>query len=377
MLHKKNSDDSRFDIAWPIVIGGAVAGLFISWGILSGDLQGRVNILYLLLVYLLIPLMSIFVSLISLLFGNGINLSRFLTKVPLWTRNYSEVLRKIRQQGGDKFWFLMQSQIAALAFSLASLFTFFLLLLATDMNFVWRSTILSEQDILSLLNFVATPWQFWGSAQPDVFLLESTRDSRLVINSSSHLAYGGWWQFILAIQLFYSLLPRIVLFLIFKLCLKRSFADKAANAEPYKTSVSFVEPSYNSSSVCSRLPTSIGINNWADVPVKLLSQCPEIDISSSQLFSAGPTASPSEVENAEQWKAEQLVIVKSWEPPLGELADFLNSRHGYLLPLDWDNEGLSIPKANHLQEWQRFSDKFGQWQMFLPDSLNPERVMNE
>ena len=76
---------SKSRITWVLAGIGFLLGSFVSWGILSGDEQGRVNILYLLFVYLLLPLASVLISTLSLLFGGGFNLAQCLSRVPLWS----------------------------------------------------------------------------------------------------------------------------------------------------------------------------------------------------------------------------------------------------------------------------------------------------
>jgi hypothetical protein len=66
-----------------------------------------------------------------------------------------------------------------------------------------------------------------------------------------------------------------------------------------------------------------------------------------------------------------LVLVKSWEPPLGELGDYLHSLSGsqqkFILPLDW-GEGVVKPiTANHLNEWRRFCGTLSGWQLLQLD----------
>ena len=166
MNESNSSIVNALKIVWPIVLTGGAIGFLLSWIVLSGDSQGRVNIFYLLLVYLFIPLLSILASVFSLLLGKGINLARLVAAFPLWTFQTKDLIRKIHQMNLDKSWFLMQSQAAAIAFSLTSLTTYFILLLATDLNFVWRSTILNPADIYPFLKLVAAPWVFWEGAQP-------------------------------------------------------------------------------------------------------------------------------------------------------------------------------------------------------------------
>ncbi len=375
MHHQPKSIENSLKIVWPIVYAGAAIGFLLSWGVLSGDQQGRVNLFYLLLVYLFIPVVSVLASSISLVFGKGVNLARLVTMIPMWTFKTQTLIRKVHQFNLDKYWFLMQSQIAAIAFSLASLVTFFVLLLATDINFVWRSTILEAADIFPLLETVAWPWSFWPSAQPDLALLEMTQDSRMdpsiVSSNTGFTAYAGWWQFILATQLVYSLTLRIVLLTGSRWWLKRTMNSDFE--QRLQSQLTIHQPIENelleTSPIVHQLPTTIAINNWACVQPEILGLLSQLNLSpDNQLFS-GPLATPEQQNTAEQWRGEQLVIVKAWEPPLGELEDFLQNGQGYLLPLDWDDSGLTKPAGNHFHEWQRLINKLPRWQLYLPENL--------
>jgi len=330
---------SSLSIVWPIVIVGGCIGFFLSWLVLSGDQQGRVNIFYLLLVYLLIPLLSVIASLVSLFLGKGINLARLLSMLPIWTFQSRNLIRKIQQLNLDKYWFLMQSQAAAIAFSLASLITFFILLLVTDLNFVWRSTIIQPNDLLPILETVASPWSFWSAAQPDLALLEMTQDSRLTNTSGVFTGYGAWWKFILATQLCYSLLTRILLIIWTRWWLKstaKADIEKSLQRQIHQHNPN-PEEKIESSSLIHQLPETLMINNWDQIPPQILAMLPQLDLSDNKLITNN-----WQTNNINH--SEQLVIVKAWEGPLGELEDYLQQGHGYLLPLDWKGYSLVKPQ---------------------------------
>jgi len=354
-----------------MVVLGAALGLILSWGVLSGDQHGRVNLLYLLFLYVLLPIASLLISLVSLLGRKGINLARLLIALPLWSAQQQSLFRKTRQLNLHKHWLLLQSQAAALAFSCASLLVFFVLLLATDINFVWRSTLLDATDLLPFLNTIALPWGFWERAQPSLVLLQATQDSRLLISGVDATRYAGWWQFILASQLYYSLLPRALVLVVARL----SFIHQARQDLESRLQQEIIRhpitpsKSHVLAPVVTELPSAIAINNWCGVALSLLKPLTELDLRAENLLVAGPLATQEQQASAESWHGEQLVVVKAWEPPLGELLDFLQHGRGYLLPLDWDETGLKPPRPSHLQEWQRFVSQLPQWRIFLPQQL--------
>ena len=369
MLSDPNPDSHLKTISWPIVMLGSGLGCLLSWGVLSGDLHGRVNLFYLLFLFLILPIVGLVVSTISMLGGKGINLARLISKLPLWADGDRAMLRRIHQLKVDKHWFFVQSQAAALAFSLASLCVYFLLLLITDINFVWRSTVLDSEDVLHILKVVASPWLFWEAAQPTIELLGQTQDSRVAISDVGLGTYGRWWQFILATQLCYNLIPRGVLLVI----TLRWYQSRLSKDFEYQLQSKInqreqnIEPDNELDPIVNRLPIDIMLNNWAGVNLELLQAFITVTLDDKLL--AGPLATDAEQQVAEGWQGEQLVIVKAWEPPLGELDDFLRKGRGFLMPVDWDDRGLIKPKPAHLQEWQRFSNKLDHWQVFQPIEL--------
>lgn len=383
---KKNPAYNKLSIAWPLMFGAAILGLLLSWLGLSGDQLGRVNLFYLLFVYLLLPVLGVLVSCVSLLFGKGVNLASMASLVPLWSKPSQTLMRKLAQHSLEKPWLFYQSQLAAMAFSLASVLVFFLLLLTTDINFVWRSTILQAGDIYPLLDWLAVPWFFWEQAQPSVQLLELTQDSRLngavigVIGggqTGGENAFGDWWRFILAVQIFYCLVLRSILLVVARFILTRGVTaeiDAAySQVEPSGT-VSAVSGNYKS--LVLNYPSDAILNNWARIPLAMLSDFLNTEIDSDKVLLAGPLASEQQQLEAESCKRKQLLLVKAWEPPLGELEDYLGVVGGYIFPMDWSQNQLQAVQIQHLQEWQRFVETYPRWQIVLPEALLPKDLSN-
>ncbi len=369
----KNSDNLKRKIGLVLAGIGFLLGGFVSWGVISGDAQGRVNILYLLLVYLLLPLLSIFISTFSLLFSDGFNLAQCLRRLPLWSPIQQQLWRKLKHQGLDALWFFHASQIMAICFSLAGLLVFFLLLLATDVNFVWRSTLLKAEDLIRVLSWLSHPWSFWEAAQPTLQLLQLTQDSRLAIQSDSISAHSQWWQFILAIQIFYSFLPRSILLIASQIAyVRRLSRDKKQNVADISVQTSENDKQVALSAMLTALDESCMLTNWGGVPEFIITKLEEqfSDRISGHL-EAGPSATEDQQASAELSNQVQLVLVKSWEPPLAELADYLKNGQGYLLPLDWEGNQLNLIKPFHLEEWRRFTATIPNWKVLVwPETKN-------
>ncbi|WP_144392544.1 DUF2868 domain-containing protein [Pleionea sediminis] len=357
--------DSTTHISRPIVAIGFFIGIFLSFAVLSGDEAGRVNLLYLLLIFLFIPLISAVISVISLIHGKGLNFARLVTQIPVWSQSQKAYMHKLRQMNLDKSWFFLQSQAAALAYSAAGVLVFLVLLLVTDMNFVWRSTLLNAEQILPVLEVISAPWPFWPSAQPQLELLQMTQDSRLTDNYQDQSVFGDWWAFILATQLLYSFILRGVMLALAKLWVSRKtqndietqLSQKLSSVTPQKQQHPSLAP------ITHALPSSITLNNWAEIDNKLLST---IGAAELPIIKAGPSANENEQQLAEAFKDDQLLVVKSWEPPMGELFDFMALGRGYLIPVDIKQGRIDAPEKHHLEEWQRFINSLNQWQLYLP-----------
>lgn len=360
---------------------GAVLGGVLSWGLLSGDQQGRVNLLYLLLIFVALPIFSLAISLFSLIGGRGVNFIRSISKVPLWPQSKQRLFLKLHSLGRDKLWFLWQSQVAALAFSIASLLTFFLLLLITDINFVWRSTLLSAEHLQPTLKLIATPWWFWHDAQPSLELLQHTQNSRIAIQVGEKGIYAQWWPFILCTQLVYSLLPRGLMLLLAKRQYQRNMhndIETHLQRQIKHSAKQTVEPVAQIKRI-RQIPRTLSIINWCGVDVSLLQRVDEITANQQQMFIAGAKANAEQQRLAQQQSGDLLVLVKAWEPPLGELMDFLHNldcKNGYVMPLDWQQDTLVPCQLKHLQEWQRFADQAG-WQLFVPDAYVGSEVVKD
>ena len=357
-----------------IIIVGFLLGLLLSWSLMSGDEQGRVNILHLVAVYVFLPVLSLIISLFSLSFGRGINLATLSSYIPFWRANLARSFLRQKQQPNSRLLFFYQSQLAAIAFSIASLSTFFILLLTTDVNFIWRTTLLNVELVHSLLDWLAIPWRFWTTAQPNLSLLELTQDSRLIQNYAETNNFGQWWQFILASQLFYALFLRSLVSISCKLLILRreslsSIKTLATNKQGSNNLGAAANDIDELAEVTDQVNSNYALNNWCGLDEKLVAIIEQTiqrdcsNVSRQSELQAGPLVSHSQQMVSERWQNTQLLLVKGWEPPLAELADFMQNGRGYLLPLDWNEQGLKTLNIDHLNEWRRFISPLDKWQL--------------
>ena len=205
------TNKSYAHLSWGIAVVAAIAGIFSTVAVTAGDSAGRVNLMYLVLLYVVVPLFS----LLLLALFSGLKkpplLVGALARLSLWPSSWRDALPELKRERRFQPWLFCQSQKAMLSFNLGCLVSFVTLLLFNDLSFVWRSTLLTAEDIYPFLAVVAAPWAFIDSAQPALELLVSTRDSRLVAHPVGGAEYGLWWKFLVAAQLCYGILPRLLL----------------------------------------------------------------------------------------------------------------------------------------------------------------------
>jgi hypothetical protein len=112
---------------------------------------------------------------------------------------------------------LYWSQIAAAAFSAATLATGAALIAFTDLAFGWSTTLAADAGTISrMVTAIARPWQsVVPAAVPNLELIEQSQYFRLdggsVFTPAASRALTGWWPFTMLAITIYALLPRLIL----------------------------------------------------------------------------------------------------------------------------------------------------------------------
>lgn len=359
-------ESSSRSLSFMLAVLGSCTGLFLSYGVLSGDVQGQVNLLFLIILFVLLPVMALILSLLLVLRPGGRGLVGWLLEIPMWSGRWRRALMQRDLYGDRKAWLVYLTQFFSLGFSIGCLLIYLLLLLATDISFVWRSTLLAADQLLPLLNALALPWWFWSEAQASMELLERTRDFRLLSSDQSAGVVGLWWRYILAAQVCYSILPRFCMLML----ARHSFRNRRGSPvtrELHSVAARSAIKDPPLAEVVSEFPGQAQLLSWTRLPeavVEGLMQRPEV--------TQTPLAVSAELTADSQPKllsgGVAVVLVKGWEPPLGELADFLKAlpEPGFLLPLDWKDTTLRPIGDTHLREWRRFAASLGNWQILQP-----------
>ena len=344
-------------------------GLLASVAVLSGDDFGRVNLLYALSLFALLPSIGLVVTLLLLFLGRRSGIAALLIELPLAPKKLASLL--LTQRSGVRLQTALfsLSQSLVLAFAMGNLLGFVLMLLATDVSFVWRSTLLDAATLFPILDTLASPWRWWQAAQPSLEMLNQTQDFRLQGASLEGNYVGQWWQYLLAAQLCYSIVPRALLWLFANNKFKRAAQLKDSEQDP-SHQLAVVTPAAESDKLAasvSVIPANAVLFDCAHTSDALLSKIEKsLRVSASYraptsfdftLDGISPTSTPSFV-----------VVVRSWEPPLAELADSIlaaftaeQRQNLFIAPIDWESnqhqgDHLIQPTVAHTQEWRRFCE---------------------
>jgi len=114
--------------------------------------------------------------------------------------------------------------------------------------------------------------------------------------------------------------------------------------------------------------------DWGSVPMVLAETLFEQLGKPANILRAGPLSKTDPDKFQRSGASVIVVAVKAWEPPMGELQDYLQSlplaqnAEKLLLPLDWDNAALRSVQDSDLQEWRRFCGTLGDWSVLKPVS---------
>ncbi|MEX0964223.1 MAG: DUF2868 domain-containing protein [Pseudohongiellaceae bacterium] len=353
---------------------GLCCGFLMSYGVLAGDAEGQVNLLFVLLLFAFVPVAGLLLSLILVVRGGGKGFAGWILDMPLWPRHLTLALPKLNIIHGRKLWFFYQTQILSLSFGVGCILFYLLLLLGNDISFVWRSTLLEPEDLLPALQFISLPWSFWQEAQASLALIEQTRDFRLAPQGAGSLLVGLWWKYILAAQIVYNLIPRSIMLLVSRqiyLRRLRAVSDKHS-ADAGDRHHASDDDYVTLADLKTEVASPYTLLDWAGVPERCHAQI-------QQMFGKATatrriSAIAAELEDEPARSQALVVIVKSWEPPLAELADRLrridSNSERLILPLDWNEQGIRQAMPSHLDEWRRFTATLSNWQVLrLRDSI--------
>ena len=341
-----------------LIVLGLALGIGATGWALDGDAQGRVNLFWLLLLFVFFPVLSLALSLYALQpLGFQVNWLPWLLVPFNWIPGVDRVraaLVQVSSKGYGRCWFVYQAQIFYMAFSIACALTYLLKLTFFHVPIVWSSTLLEARHFLPPLQLLAWPWSFWDDAQPNMELLRCTA-TFLPSCSEWH-----WWRYVFAALLCYNLIPRCLLFLGAWGLFRWQFKKDEQSREQRPVAPAVQRPSAPPSQAPAQeaatlhsLASPYLLVVWGKAP-EFVRQHVESEW--------GPPLKTLESDGldpaAQDWQAESLVILaKSAEPPMMALKDFMQRLPSLpcraLLPLDWKDQQMQPVVPADLEDWRR------------------------
>jgi hypothetical protein len=375
------------EVAIGLLLSGIflVAGFLTMAGFLFAHGQGMVNLLWFFALFVLFQLLMCLLSgatLVSVLLGNrpaslSLNPARLLSgrALPDW-RRWRE-FQDVVQLG-----FLRYGQGMGVGFISGALLAFVLVPLVNDFSFFWGSTFnLTDAAMQRFAEIVSAPWDDW--------LPVATVDAQVITDSRYHPSAGrpdpsqvesmhSWWPFLCAAMIAYALLPRLLLGWLSRHLYRRHLAS-AFVAFPGADQVlrrmkqplirtggeagSDQQPAGQEIPVeaLALPPEGVLLVNWKGAlaagetgEVTGLHTLKAGDVAAAGLSLAADREALARVASESvQWV---VVAVQSWEPPMADLADFIEEagRHAacvlLLRPLRGDHVS-----ADQLDDWRRFA----------------------
>ena len=281
-------------------------------------------------------------------------------------------LRYFREvQGVLRIAFLRYGQEIGALFTVGAMIGFLLVLAMSNFTFVWGSTFqVSAGLVTAVTDFLAWPW---ASLLPT-----ATMDPQVIADSRYHPALTrlshadiermrGWWPFLFMSLACYALLPRVLLWVVsrfyFTRFIKASFTGyPRADLVLARMRAPIVETQGEVGSGSTPHNVRLFLLDWAqalgDHDVHRFEAFAAVP--PGNVISAGIGSLAGDIEQAAKAAGapidQLLVAVKSWEPPLAELADFLAefSRVGSCIVYPLAIPGRSITE-DKMEDWRNFA----------------------
>jgi len=293
-----------------------------------------------------------------------------------------------RKFGDVRKWLVLRaSQMFAVAFNIGLLAVYLALVVFTDLAFGWSTTLdVDAARVQGLVETLAQPWKSWlATAVPSAELVEATRYYRAggtaAVNAAS---LGRWWSFLLMCLVTYGLAPRLALlaFAAWRLdrAMRRTLLHLPGVAElRYRMNREAVETRAEDPESGVRAPTPPP----AGEPIFLNGACVAIlwggltlsDAEAARLVARAAGLATKGIHRAgvgaaleddrETLRAAAVfagpiaIIVKAWEPPLGELVDFIAELRGAadkgraIIVMPMAEDPAAAPCADDIAIWRR------------------------
>jgi len=333
-------------------------GFSAGFALLSYSGAEPVNVIYLILVMVGIPLLSMSLSLLSMITGD-IGAKIFSHLSPLY---YIEKIAKFFSFSKNidfsklpfsatlsKWIFLQRIQLFSLLFSIGLFLALVLMVIAKDIAFGWSTTLQVEVETFQqILSSLSLPWKyFFPSAVPSLELVELSHYFRLgehlnekMINNANQL--GAWWQFLAMATLTYAIVLRLFFWFMAHYGFKRQLKKEFLKLEGAETLLQEFETAYVSTQSQKKekhlelsLDTNIEVEtvtqkryhtilgwNYSEDSLRLIADAMLVDALAHYVV-GGKNSFVEDKQIVITLEKSILLYVKAWEPPTMDFMDFL------------------------------------------------------
>ncbi|MGQ9425835.1 DUF2868 domain-containing protein [Gilvimarinus sp. F26214L] len=367
---------------------GLLLGFFAMSGLLLVDRQQPVNVLLFLAVFIgsqwLLLLLTVLVV-VAFTLNPQMHLPLEALNPARWmfTRHLRRLAGDIRREQFTpvlRLALLTWGQLFGVLFNAGALIALLLILMVVDRSFGWSSTLnVSSEGLYRLMDLLAAPWSWeLPGATVDADVVAATRYQSLqtIFSADQVAAMRAWWPFLFACIAFYGLLPRVLLWIGFYVAYRRRLLDSFVNYPGARLVVQRMtsplvhtrgqnhEGALDSGdALVSRQGLPAGkprtVVNWSGaLSGNARTLLPRLGLPETGTESAGLGLGEDQrlLNRINQQQQDVVILVKSWEPPLGELGDFLRGISPkldcYLLLLPLGDRGV---KPDELADWQQFA----------------------
>lgn len=365
-------------LRWLFVAAGIALGVMTMLGLLYYDGGRRISVTLIMgvaLMQLLLALLTTTQALVGWRPWHGL----YQGGLPRWLSSNGEHAPMVRA---------MQAPLAArvahsggLAFALAALLTLLTQVLIHDLAFGWSTTLQTSAPAFhDLTSALAWPWRPWfPGAAPTLELVEQSRYFRVGVGTvTDPELLGNWWRFLAMLWLCYVVVPRVLLLAFSRLQIlwraRRLLATHpgiAALRERCATPWVETGDAADHGTMPAVADDMQGLTplragrvliRWAGAGDTALAH--RLLGDDAQSLDAGGSANLAQdretLTRAVELGGAVVVATRGWEPPTGDLADFLHDarqRLGgsviQLLPLMADDQTACVGGAT-LAQWRRF-----------------------
>ncbi|MEQ8514805.1 MAG: DUF2868 domain-containing protein [Chromatocurvus sp.] len=363
-------------------VAGGLFGILTMLGLLVYEGGQRINVTVLMAFVLLQLALALLTSLQALLGWQPWRplLARFQARPP--TRALQDMQPLLMARA---------AHLGGLCFAASALITLLVALVIQDLAFGWSTTLSTvPARFAELVAALSWPWHaLWPAAVPDLPLVEMTRFYRAETSGAQVPAarWGDWWPFVMMLWLCYVVLPRAILLLLAQVQIVLH-ARRALQTHPgwralqYRMETPTLDtgnehndaddlPADLQGAIPRSLPDATIAVYWGGVADDSLP--PDAGSQLQQRFVAGGRATLDEDRQtlqqvadaiAQDKASEVLLVTRGWEPPTGELQDFIEAARDLwppatrlaVVPVAPDP---AAPLDRHqLPQWLRLQERF-------------------